>query len=157
EKGGDLVKSLSSLHRSAIPFRQAAGLLGDRGSSFGDTLQGASTVPPVLPLPDPFPGEFRLIRLLGEGTFGKVYLAEEIRLRRMVALKTLRFSGDQQRLGALEHEAGLLAQFSHRNLVQVFSWRTSGGDHYLVLQFVEGGSLQDRLEKEKSLPWELRT
>src|SRR5262249_31523632 len=85
--GSELVKSLSSLHRSAAPIRGGVGLLDDRGSSTGNTVSEA--------LPDPFPGEFRIVRRLGAGNYGQVYLAEEIHLRdRQVALKTLRHSGD---------------------------------------------------------------
>src|SRR5262249_11457414 len=153
--GGDLEKCVLSLCRSALPFRQMAGLLSDRGSSFGETMDAvATTGPPAGLLFDPFPGEFRIVQTLGQGAFGKVYRAAAIHLGRLVALKTLRRSGDPERLAALQNEAGVLAQFSHRNLVQVYSWRTSGDDHYLVLQYVEGGSLQDRLEQEGPLPWE---
>src|SRR5262249_55631391 len=42
------------------------------------------------PLPEPFPGEFRLVRRLGSGSFGTVWLAEDLHLGRFVALKTVR-------------------------------------------------------------------
>ena len=84
----------------------------DRPPPTDETLQHGASAAPVGPtLPDPFPGEFRLVGLLGEGAFGQVYLAEDLKLRRKVALKTLRYAGDRARLAALQHEAGILAQF----------------------------------------------
>lgn len=109
-------------------------------------------------LPDPFPGEYRLLRLLGEGAFGKVWLAQDLKLGWQVALKTLK-SGitstvDPKVLAALEKEARLLAKLDHPNIVRVHAWREKGNECYLVLQYVEGGSLADRVKKEKMLDWQ---
>jgi serine/threonine protein kinase len=99
-----------------------------------------------------------VLRFLGKGTFGKVWLAEDLHLGRLVALKTLRLAdtggGLETRLAALQKEAGILARFSHPNIVQVHAWRPSGGEHYVVLQYVAGGSFDKRLEAGP-LPWHL--
>jgi hypothetical protein len=126
----------------------------------GPVPRAGEQVPASTPImPDPFPGEFRVHRLLGQGAFGAVWLAEDLKLYRQVALKTLRLSGGTEalarKLAALENEAGRLAQFSHPNIVQVYAWRQSGRDHYLVLQLVQGGSLADRLKETGPLPWDL--
>jgi serine/threonine protein kinase len=108
-------------------------------------------------LPDPFPGEFRVVCELGEGAFGKVWLAEDLGLGRKVALKTLRpgegLAEADRKLEALLHEAQTLAQFRHPNLVQVYALRKSGEEHFLVLQYVAGGSLARRLAEGGPLPW----
>jgi serine/threonine-protein kinase len=149
-----LVRGLSSVHTLASPLRQEAGLLGD-----GRGAAAAARVTPVdPPLPDPFPGEYRLRRLLGRGAFGEVWLAEEAALSRLVALKTVRPGGDparrEQRLDALRREAHLLARMRpHPNVVAVHTWRQQGDEHYLVLQYVPGGSLEERLWGGP-LPWE---
>ncbi len=154
---GDLLQALSSVHGSTTTFRRHAGLLDDRRDRGTDKPD--SVKPTGSTVPDPFPGEFRLLSVLGEGAFGKVWLAEELMLRRQVALKTLALSrapGDlEQKLGALQNEAGILGRFSHPHIVQVYAWRQSGPDHYLVLQLVPGGSLLDRLKANGPLPWHL--
>jgi hypothetical protein len=132
-----------------------------RSTAPGPVPRAGEQVPTSTPplLPDPFPGEFRIDRLLGQGAFGAVWLAEDLKLHRQVALKTLRLSGGTEplarKLAALQNEAGRLAQFSHPNIVQVYAWRQSGHDHYLVLQLVQGGSLADKLKETGPLPWDL--
>jgi serine/threonine protein kinase len=121
---------------------------------------GSAAVPTTDPgwLPDPFPGEFRVRRRLGAGAFGTVWLAEDLHLARYVALKTVR-PPDPPELAArwleqLRGEARVLASVRHRNVVQVYAWReTPAGEHYLVLQYVPGGSLADRVRQEGPLPW----
>jgi serine/threonine protein kinase len=110
-------------------------------------------------LPQPFPGEYRFRALLGEGGFGKVWLADDLRLGVPVALKAVRLEGGVERrsqaLAQLENDAKKLARLSHPNIVQVHAWRQAGGEHYLVMQYVPGGSLRARLTAEGPLPWRL--
>ncbi len=113
----------------------------------------AAAAPAGEPLPDPFPGEYAVRRKLGAGGFGTVWLADDLNLGHQVALKTLRVA-DPVRLAALRSEARLLAGLDHPNLIRVFAWRTVGSEHYLVMRYVAGGSLADRLHKEGPLPWQ---
>jgi serine/threonine protein kinase len=111
-------------------------------------------------LPQPFPGEYLFRALLGEGSFAKVWLADDLRLRIPVALKAVRVEGGVERrsraLAQLENDALKLARLGrHPNIVQVHTWRQAGGEHYLVMQYVPGRSLQDRLAAEGPLPWRL--
>jgi serine/threonine protein kinase len=112
-------------------------------------------------LPDPFPGEFRVVRRLGRGAFGAVWLAEDLHLGRPVALKTI-LPPDPSRPGGpslaqMRAEARLAAAVRHRNVVQVHAWRETAGRTdapcYLVLQYVPGGSLAVRVQEEGPLPW----
>jgi serine/threonine-protein kinase len=126
-----------------------------RVSSAGDPDATVFTPAPAT-YPDPLPGEFRILQALGEGTFGKVWLADDLHLGRQVALKTLHFpaDADSSALAALRKEANILAGLRHSNIVQVYAWRQSGNEHYLVLEYVPGGSLADLLKKEGPLPWQ---
>jgi serine/threonine protein kinase len=124
----------------------------------GEDKMQVTPIAPAPSMPDPFPGEYRILRVLGEGAFGKVLLAEDLNLGRRVALKTLKLPATSTLgphvLAALRKEAQLLAQLDHPNIVRVHAWREAGGKYFLVLQFVAGGSLADRLKQEKVLDWQ---
>ena len=109
-------------------------------------------------LPDPFPGQFRILKVLGEGAFGKVLLAEDLNLGWKVALKTLKLPATSTLgphvLAALRKDGKHLAQLDHPNIVRVHAWLEAGGEYYLVMQYVAGGSLGARLKKEKVLSWQ---
>src|SRR4051812_27084364 len=121
-----------------------------------DTRPGAPTLGPG---DEPFPGEFRLERLLGHGAFGEVWLARDLSpLARLVALKFLPLSGPAQRndqaLAALRNEARILASLPHPNVVQIHAWKQAPAP-CLVLQYVPGGSLDQRVSRAGPLSWNL--
>ena len=92
----------------------------------------------------PFLPGYRVYQFLGSGAFGEVWLAQDLNLPRVVALKTLRpriGQREQDRaLEALRHDAFLMAQIEHPNVVRVHTWLSFNEQHYLVMQFVSGGS-----------------
>ncbi len=109
---------------------------------------------------DPFPGEYRLVRRLGRGAFGEVWLADDLSpLARPVALKFLRLSPSarrrEQALEALRNEARVLGSLRHPNIVPVHAWRQAGDPPApcLVLGYVSGGSLDRAVERGGALPW----
>src|SRR5262245_5176363 len=125
-----------------------------------DTHQTGKPAPRVADPGDPFPDEFQLVRKLGDGAFGDVWLAEDLSpLGRLVALKFLRTGGRPAgpALASLQNEARLLAALRHPNLVAVHAWRTvpGSGAPCLVMQYVPGGSLDRRVEQDGPLPWAL--
>jgi tRNA A-37 threonylcarbamoyl transferase component Bud32 len=148
---------------------QVAGLLDqfvrhveeEAGIDFPAPTEGSTQAyePGPEALPQPFPGEYRFRALLGEGSFGTVWLADDLRLGVPVALKAVRLEGGLERrsraLAQLENEAKKLARLRHPNVVRVYTWRQAGAEHYLVMQFVPGGSLRARLAAEGPLPWRL--
>jgi serine/threonine protein kinase len=109
-------------------------------------------------MPDPLPGQYRIRRLLGEGRFGRVWLADHLRLDIPVALKTLHIHvAVKERaavLATLENEARILARLQHPNVVRVYGLEQSGDTYYLVMQHVDGGSLQRRLDQDGPLGWQ---
>jgi hypothetical protein len=142
DRGRRLVEGLKSLRQAA-----ATGSL--------PTTPDPARPADETPLPDPFPADYRIRRLLGEGTFGKVWLADDLRVgRRLVALKTLHHPADPAALEALRKEADILGNLDHRNVVRVHTWRQAGGEHYLVLEYVAGGSLADLLREEGPMSWQ---
>jgi serine/threonine protein kinase len=135
------------------------GLLSDSSmTSLNERLNELlATLSPGTTLPFLGPG-YRVRKLLGCGAFGEVWLAEDLNLPRLVAVKTLRpgLEADQRArlLAALRHDAHVLAKVEHPNIVRVYSWLTVNDNHALVLQYVSGGALDERLLREGPLDWQ---
>jgi len=141
-------------HRAAV----AAAFREQQDTQRNDCQKSAAELgDPTLPIIQ----GFNVLRLLGAGTFGEVWLAEDLNLdRRLVALKALKprsRSTAEERQRALEilrNEAGLLSKVKHRNVNQVFFWVQSDGNHFLVLNYVAGGSLGGRMKRDGSFGWQ---
>ena len=101
---------------------------------------------------------FVVLEPLGTGGMGSVYKARDTRLNRFVALKLLRkeFAGDATFTAKLKDEARITASIKHPHVVEVFSVGEDHGQFYVVMELVDGGSLDDRMEDEKRIS-ELQT
>jgi serine/threonine protein kinase/Tfp pilus assembly protein PilF len=86
---------------------------------------------------------YRVTAKLGAGGMGEVYLAEDTKLGRQVALKVLpaELADDHARLRRLQREARALAALDHPNIVTVFSVEEANGVQFLTMAYVEGDSL----------------
>ena len=102
-------------------------------------------------------GRYRIVGLLGEGGMGAVYRAWDTRLNVAIALKEMvpQPGLDQSMLSELrkqfQQEATVLARLDHPNLVRVMDFFEEGGNAYLVMNFVEGESLSDKIKREGAL------
>src|SRR5215470_7447967 len=92
-------------------------------------------------------GHYEVAALLGAGGMGEVFRARDSRLGREVAIKALpdSLAHDSERLARFEREARLLASLSHPNIAGIFGLEEAEGRRYLVLEFVEGQTLAQRL------------
>jgi serine/threonine protein kinase len=99
-------------------------------------------------------GDFRLLREVGRGGMGVVYEAEQISLRRRVALKVLPFAAaiDPRQLQRFKNEALAAAHLRHENIVPVYTVGEERGVHYYAMQFVEGRSLAHLIAELKARP-----
>ncbi|MBA2303039.1 MAG: tetratricopeptide repeat protein [Acidobacteria bacterium] len=93
-------------------------------------------------------GPYRVIRRLGSGGMGEVYLAEDTRLKRNVALKRLTDPtiGSPEARQRLLREARAVAQMTHPNIAAVYDVTDAGGEPHIVMEFVEGTTLHTRLQ-----------
>jgi hypothetical protein len=97
--------------------------------------------------------KFRLERLLGSGGMGLVYLAVDLSLDRRVAIKTLiRLSVEKAR--RLEREARAMARVRHPNLAVIFGVERWDEYPLLIVEYLEGGTLADRLRQSRMTPRE---
>jgi serine/threonine-protein kinase len=98
-------------------------------------------------------GDFQIRRRLGQGGMGHVYLADQISLKRKVALKLLKpeLAGNATSLARFKKEAEAVAQANHPNIVQIYFIGVADGISYMALEYVEGRTLRDLIEKRRSL------
>ncbi len=99
-------------------------------------------------------GRYRLLGRLGAGGMADVWCAEDTMLGRRVALKFLheRFAQDEQFVERFRREASSAAGLQHPNVVGVFDRGTYDGSHYIAMEYVEGASLNDLIERGLSVP-----
>lgn len=92
---------------------------------------------------------YRLVSPLGVGASAQVFLAEDVSLRRHVAIKILQpaLANDQSFLKRFRAEARSAAALNHPHVARVFDWGEDEGGPYLVLEYLSGGSLLDLFER----------
>jgi two-component system LytT family response regulator len=90
---------------------------------------------------------YRILSKLGEGGMGEVFLAEDSRLLRKVALKILlpEVAQDPDRLARFLQEARAASALNHPNAAHIYEVGESGGSHYLAMEYIEGETLETRL------------
>jgi len=116
-------------------------------SSAGPTLGNAPSIPESL-------GRYRIIKVLGQGGMGAVYLAEDAQLQRHVAIKVPFFeeADKEEMLDRFQREARALAAIQHPNICPVFEVAEEDGVHYMAMAFIEGKQLSKFVQRDKPLP-----
>jgi len=94
---------------------------------------------------------YRIISMLGAGGMGQVYLAEDMQLRRKVALKMLapELTRDERGLRRFEHEAHAASALNHPNILTIHEFGQANGLHFIASEFIEGVTLRQRLVNGK--------
>ena len=89
-------------------------------------------------------GKYKIVRILGEGGMGVVYLADDERLKRRVAIKVLSpaYTHDPNRRERFQREARAAASLSHPGIPTVFDFEEHQGDFYIVAEYIEGETLR---------------
>ncbi len=95
-------------------------------------------------------GDYRILRRLGAGGMAEVYLAEQVSLRRQVALKVLNrdLATDASYVERFQNEARAAASLVHPNIVQIYEVGQEDGIHFIAQEYVAGQNLGQLLERE---------
>ena len=98
-------------------------------------------------------GRYRLVAAVGTGASATVYQADDVQLRRRVAVKVLHpsLAEDAAFLRRFQSEAQAAAALSHPNIMAIFDWGTDGRVPYLVLEYLGGGNLRAMLDRGRLL------
>ncbi len=135
------IESLLSSHHDASEFIEtpagdvAAELLGSRPATFesGQKIEN-----------------YRIVKLLGAGGMGEVYLADDTRLNRKVALKLLppHFTSNPDRVRRFEREARAASALNHPNIVTIYEIGKSASVHFIATEFVDGKTLRQLINEK---------
>jgi serine/threonine protein kinase len=141
----------------AVPDNSAASLRREAGakleptdandSSAGERAESDDDVPLLL-------GNYQIIKELGRGGMGAVYLARQVSLDRSVALKVMnsQWASNPNFLARFTREAYAAAQLVHHNVVQVYDIGSDKGVNYFSMEYVDGQSIGALIKKDGKLP-----
>ncbi len=126
-------------------FRQALGADADLAEETGESTEGKARLPGrAMPKPGDVIGHYELIRLLGKGGMGEVFLARDNELGRRVAIKFLSAS-DQEVGRRFIAEARATAACGHENIVVIYEADVFADWHFMVLEYLQGHPLSELL------------
>ena len=95
---------------------------------------------------------YEIHSLLGKGGMGEVYLAEDMRLHRKVALKILpaAVASNQDRMRRFEQEAAAAAALNHPHIAHVYEIGESESTHFIAIEHIDGDTLRDKIHRDKA-------
>jgi tetratricopeptide (TPR) repeat protein len=156
ELQGDL-KSALSLFEKVMAEQLTYRDVQARVASLREHLARVAPAPPageVTQVVSPPPRRYRVIKELGRGGMGIVYLAEDTILRRPVAYKVVpdAIRENPKSLEYFLREARIAASLQHQNIVTIYDAAYSADEVYIAMEYVEGRSLQQILDETPTLP-----
>ena len=97
---------------------------------------------------------YELIERIGDGGMAEVYRAHDKMLDRFVAIKILhpQFTSDESFVARFRREAQGAAKLSHPNIVSIYDVGSCDGKHYIVMEYIKGETLKDKINREGPLP-----
>ncbi|MDX6383447.1 MAG: hypothetical protein QOK48_1020 [Blastocatellia bacterium] len=127
--------------------KELRSFLGTEHTSIGLTqFTEPSATPPTR---TDLPPRYTIISFLGVGGMGEVYLAEDTRLGRKVAIKTLpaEFTNDKERLRRFQQEARSASALNHPNLLTIHEIGAESGAHFIAAEYIDGETLRARIKR----------
>jgi serine/threonine-protein kinase len=150
------------------PLAAASGALGRAETELAPPALAPTAAAPQVGLSQPMPvelapgtgvGEYRVLRKLGEGGMGAVYAGEQPTIGKRVAIKVLapHCAGDSDLVRRFAEEARAANRIQHPHIIDIFSFgQLPDGRHYFVMEFLEGQSMAEAIDKQSLQPGELR-
>jgi predicted Ser/Thr protein kinase len=147
--GGDSVNHCATCH---TPLPTDGRFCANCGTPSGELAQTLPTDPSdelKERLARTLVGRYELIRLLGRGGMAVVFLAQDLVLERQVAVKVLppEMSHDSKVVQRFQQEAKTAAKLDHPNIIPIYRVESEAGLNYIVMKYVNGTSLEQRLEQ----------
>ncbi len=99
-------------------------------------------------------GKYNIQDVVAKGGMGVVYKAMHPNLKHQVVIKKLTMRGNKPIVERFKREARVLLELQHANIVRMFDYFTEGSSHYIVLELVDGMSLDKLIRKVKKLSWQ---
>ncbi len=137
-----------SLHHEVVSFIAA----DDRIGSFLEAPADAVATAPLAIAPPPSMigqtlGHYQIVSLLGKGGMGEVYLAQDARLGRKIALKLLppHFTQDAQRVRRFEQEGRAASVLNHPNIITIYDIGQVERSYYIATEYIEGQTLRQQM------------
>src|ERR1700674_1937543 len=97
-------------------------------------------------------GNYRLVRLLGQGGFAAVYLGEQVYLGSLAAVKVLAVPLAQEGVGDFVEEARTLAHLIHPHIIRLLDYGVEAGTPFLIMDYAPGGTLRKLHPRGELLP-----
>jgi len=96
-------------------------------------------------------GHYTVLSRIGKGGMGEIYLAEDSRLGRKVAIKLLpeSLTKDQEQVQRFEQEARAASALNHPNIITIYEVGETGSAHFIATEYVDGETLRERLSRER--------
>src|SRR4030042_2030298 len=97
---------------------------------------------------------YRIIKKIASGGMADVFLGDDLKLSRKIAIKILaaNYAGDKNFVVRFKSEAQILARLNHPNIVQVYDWGEFDSSYFICMEYIEGDSLKEIIEKKGPLP-----
>jgi eukaryotic-like serine/threonine-protein kinase len=99
---------------------------------------------------------YRILSKIGAGGMGEVYLAEDTKLNRRVAIKILPagVASDQERMRRFVQEAKAAAALNHPNIAHIYEIGESGNTRFIAMEFIDGHTLRELIHRDQAdRPW----
>jgi serine/threonine protein kinase len=99
-------------------------------------------------------GKYRIVKMIGEGGMGAVYLGENVRINRKVAIKVLHasYTGNEEVMQRFEREAQAAGRIGNDHILEVLDiGQLADGDHFIIMEFLDGEPLSGRIKSRGRL------